>query len=82
MKVFVVIKRTAADFAGDSLESLGVFNRIEDARKAMQDDFEGQDYNKETCEEYEIECDSIYIVGALGFSYDHYWVEIVEQEIK
>lgn len=82
MKVFVVIKRAAMDSAGDSLESLGVFSRIEDARKAMQDDFESQGYNKETCDEYEIEDDRIYIVGELGFSYDHYWVEIVEQEIE
>lgn len=82
MKVFVVIKRAAMLSAGDSLESLGVFSKIEDARKAMQDDFESQDYDKETCDEYEIGDDSIYVVGALGFSYDHYWVEIVEQEIK
>jgi hypothetical protein len=82
MKTFVVIKREALDEAGDTLDCLGVFSKIEDARKAMKDDFEGQEYDEEECEEYEVEDDRIYVVGDLGFSYTHYWSEIVEQEVK
>lgn len=80
-KVFVVIKRAAMDVAGDELGCLGVFRHKEDARKAMLDDFNEQEYNEDDCEDYEVNEDSIYIVGGLGFSYDHYWVTIEEKEI-
>ena len=82
MKAFVVIKREALGEAGDTLECLGVFSKIEDARKAMKDDFDGQKYDEEECEECEVEDDRIYVVGTLGFSYTHYWSEIIEQEVK
>lgn len=82
MKVFVVVKRVAADMSGDTLECLGVFRNKKDARKVMLDDFKEQEYDENECEEYEVGEDSIYIVGGLGFSYDHYWAEIVEQEVK
>ena len=80
-KVFVVIKRAAMDMVGDELECLGVFRHKEDARKAMLADFNEQEYNEDDCEYYKVDEDSIYIVGELGFSYDHYWVTIEEKEI-
>lgn len=81
-KAFVVIKREALDMGGDTLECLGVFSKIEDARKTMKDDFDCQEYDEEECEEYEVGDDRIYVVGGLGFSCTHYWSEIVEQEVK
>ena len=79
MKVYVVIKR-AANAAEDVIECLGVFGKIKDARKTMLEDFKRQEYEESDCEEFEVEEDRIYIVGGLGFSYDHYWIEIVGSE--
>ena len=81
MKVYVVIKRQAQDM-GDTLETLGVFSKKEDARKSMLEDLREQKYDEDDCVVYDVCDDSIYIVGRLGFSCDHYWVEIAEEEVK
>lgn len=70
------------DEGGDVLEMLGVFSNADDARKTMKKDFKSQGYRKRDCEEYNVEDNMIYVVGGLGFSYDHYWCEIVETEVK
>jgi hypothetical protein len=80
MKVFVVVKRTAFEVA--TLECLGVFNKVEDARKAMKDDFESQEYDEKDWDTYEVGDDEIYLADGYGFSDAHYWSTIMEQEVK
>jgi len=82
MKVYVVIYSQALMDEGDDFGMLGVFFKKEDAREVMIRAFKEKKYDEDLCEDYEIEENRIYAVGENGFSYDHYWVEIVEQEVK
>lgn len=82
MDVYVVVKRSAYHSAGDELSCLGVFQKIEDARKRMKEDFLYEDYDSEDCEEYSVEEDCIYVIGNRGFSNDHYWAEIQKMEVE
>ena len=82
MKVYTVVIRSSYPAGGDELACLGVFQKITDARKAMNEDFRERDYDKRSCEQWSIMKNRIYVVGSHGFSCDHYWAEIVKLEIR
>lgn len=82
MKVYVVIRGCAYRRGGDLLETSVVFTNLSDAQKRMADDFSQEDWDKDSCEEYIVKDNLIYVVGWSGFSCDHYWAEIHEMEVE